>query len=244
MARQLHLSRSTKGCSDCFFFFHLNDAGDSGACIFCSPKAYKTAPQRRCLSDKHPSCSLHQRNSIQAYLLSSMHVQTNTYTQSYHNVFHICKTLSNTLPIYAQMNSKFNVECDNPFMQVCKSLGANCELCVRTTSNASLCAKSGLLCQNPRNCGVFLRGQLPNFVAVILWNRMDNRQAGEKTIAVTSRELEILRLLAKGYSSTKIAGEMGLRPETIVWYRKGLHIKFDVHSTAELLVKAIEKDIL
>ena len=73
---------------------------------------------------------------------------------------------------------------------------------------------------------------------------MDNRQAGEKTIAVTSRELEILRLLAKGYSSTKIAGEMGLRPETIVWYRKGLHIKFDVHSTAELLVKAIEKDIL
>lgn len=66
----------------------------------------------------------------------------------------------------------------------------------------------------------------------------------EAIIVVTPRELEVLRLLAKGFSSNKIAEELGLRPETIVWYRKGLHIKFDVHSTAELLVKAMEQRIL
>lgn len=37
---------------------------------------------------------------------------------------------------------------------------------------------------------------------------------------------------------------MNVRPETIVWYRKQLHLKFDVHSTAELLVKAIEQKII
>lgn len=81
-------------------------------------------------------------------------------------------------------------------------------------------------------------------MAVILRYRMGNKQKDENTYVVTPRELEVLRMLAKGYSSTKIAAEMGLRRKTIVWYRKGLHIKFDVHSTTELLVKAIEKNIL
>lgn len=72
---------------------------------------------------------------------------------------------------------------------------------------------------------------------------MDKTPSGDN-ITVTAKELEILRLLAKGFSSRTIAGRMGLKPETIVWYRKGLHLKFDVHSTAELLVKAMEYGIL
>ena len=63
-------------------------------------------------------------------------------------------------------------------------------------------------------------------------------------INLSARELEILRLLAQGLSSVSIAGQLGLKPETIVWYRKGLHIKFDVHSTAELMVKAKEMNFI
>lgn len=72
---------------------------------------------------------------------------------------------------------------------------------------------------------------------------MDYKKTKDATI-ITPRELEVMRLLAKGLSSNKIAKEMHLSPDTIIWYRKGLHLKFDVHSTAELLVKAMEQDLL
>ncbi|MBR1569139.1 MAG: helix-turn-helix transcriptional regulator [Bacteroidales bacterium] len=69
-----------------------------------------------------------------------------------------------------------------------------------------------------------------------------NMQPSE--IKVTGRELEILRLLAKGLSTPKIAEELKLGTETILWYRKGLHRKFNVHSTVELLFKAMELHII
>lgn len=61
---------------------------------------------------------------------------------------------------------------------------------------------------------------------------------------LTDRELQILRLLAQGQSSTKIAEALELSPSTIMWYRKRLHLKFDVHSTAELVVVATKQGIL
>lgn len=63
-------------------------------------------------------------------------------------------------------------------------------------------------------------------------------------VHLNRRELEILRLLAKGLSTRKIADEIGLGSETVLWYRKGLHKKFKVHSTAELVYKAVEQSIL
>ena len=52
------------------------------------------------------------------------------------------------------------------------------------------------------------------------------------TEPLNGRELEILRRIAKGQSSTQIAEALHLRPNTILWYRKRLHLKFDVHSVA------------
>lgn len=42
-------------------------------------------------------------------------------------------------------------------------------------------------------------------------------------VSLTRRELDVLRLLAKGYTSTKIAESLGLKPPTVMWYRKRLH---------------------
>lgn len=64
------------------------------------------------------------------------------------------------------------------------------------------------------------------------------------TEPLNGRELEILRRIARGQSSTQIARAMNLRPNTILWYRKRLHLKFDVHSIAELVVAATEQGIL
>ncbi len=61
---------------------------------------------------------------------------------------------------------------------------------------------------------------------------------------LTEQEIAVLRLIAQGLSTDKIAQSLGLKPDTIRWYRKRLHVKFEVHNMAELLAKAYEKQIL
>ena len=63
-------------------------------------------------------------------------------------------------------------------------------------------------------------------------------------ISLTDQEVAILRLIAAGQSTKKIADTMGLKPPTIMWYRKRLHKKFKVHNIAGLLFKAMEQKIL
>ena len=71
-----------------------------------------------------------------------------------------------------------------------------------------------------------------------------NSNGSFPSLKLTARESEILALLAKGKSSKAVASELNLSPETIIWYRKQLHRKFGVHSTAELLMKAVEYQLL
>lgn len=72
---------------------------------------------------------------------------------------------------------------------------------------------------------------------------MDNDK-NSTTPVLTEQELTILRLIAQGLSTDMIAQSIGLKPDTVRWYRKRLHVKFDVHNMAELLAKAFEKQIL
>ena len=62
-------------------------------------------------------------------------------------------------------------------------------------------------------------------------------------ISLTDQEVAILRLIAAGQSTNKIADSMGLKPPTVMWYRKRLHKKFEVHNMAELVHKAGELHI-
>ena len=52
-------------------------------------------------------------------------------------------------------------------------------------------------------------------------------------VSLTRRELDVLRLLAKGYTSTWIAYEMGVNEQTVFWYRKRLYAKLNVHSAVQ-----------
>ena len=72
---------------------------------------------------------------------------------------------------------------------------------------------------------------------------MELDEATDK-ISLTDIEVAILRLIAAGQSTNRIAHSMSLKPSTVTWYRKRLHMKFKVHNMAELLYKAIEQKIL
>ncbi len=72
---------------------------------------------------------------------------------------------------------------------------------------------------------------------------MANRNAPE-IISLTRREMEVLRLLSKGYTTPLIAAELGIGKETVLSYRKQLHQKFNVSRVGELIYKATELDLI
>ena len=72
---------------------------------------------------------------------------------------------------------------------------------------------------------------------------MDNENM-QQAVSLTGRETEVLRLLAKGYSTPQIAAELGIRPDTVLGYRKQLHKKLCVNKATELVFKAGELHLL
>lgn len=61
---------------------------------------------------------------------------------------------------------------------------------------------------------------------------------------LNDRELVILRMVAEGRTSAKIAAELSLSPETIKWYRKKLLAKFDADNAASLIRKALAAGLI
>lgn len=61
---------------------------------------------------------------------------------------------------------------------------------------------------------------------------------------LTRREKQVLRLVASGLSSRRIATELGLSPETVRSYRKSLMRKLGVSGVAGLVPLAVAADIL
>ena len=65
-----------------------------------------------------------------------------------------------------------------------------------------------------------------------------------KSIKLTRREMSILQEVAIGRTTPQIAGDLGLSPETVKWYRKQLLVKFSATTSAEVVRKAIMNKIL
>jgi DNA-binding NarL/FixJ family response regulator len=57
-------------------------------------------------------------------------------------------------------------------------------------------------------------------------------------ILITPREKEVMLFLAHGYSSRKIAAEMGISFHTVESFRKKLLHKFNVKTTVEMVLIA------
>ena len=61
--------------------------------------------------------------------------------------------------------------------------------------------------------------------------------------ALTSREREILKLIAEGYRNKEIADDLCISSKTVEKHRANLMKKLDLHNTAELTAYAMEKGL-
>ena len=91
--------------------------------------------------------------------------------------------------------------------------------------------------------GFFRNEIVSNFVIVTQSDTMADENSPE-IIVLTKREQDVLRLLAKGYTSTRIANELGISQSTVMDYRKKLHRKFNVNRVGELTYKASELHLI
>jgi two-component system response regulator NreC len=71
-----------------------------------------------------------------------------------------------------------------------------------------------------------------------------SRGAEDSYDLLTSREREILQLLAERKSNKEIAGALNLSPYTIETHRRNLQEKLNLHSFAELILYAVRKGII
>src|SRR5262249_18451028 len=61
---------------------------------------------------------------------------------------------------------------------------------------------------------------------------------------LSEREIEILRLLADGFSTNEAAQQLYLSTGTVRWYLKQIYSKLDVHSRVQAIARARELKLL
>ena len=71
-----------------------------------------------------------------------------------------------------------------------------------------------------------------------------DREHDKDSIIMTAQELAILQLIAAGQSTNKIAETLGLKPPTVMWYRKRLYAKLDVHSAVAFATEMNRRGML
>ena len=70
-------------------------------------------------------------------------------------------------------------------------------------------------------------------------HNIENRVSENILPLVTKRELEVLVLMSKGFTSKEIADNMFVSAHTIISHKKNLVQKFDARNSLDLMVKAI-----
>lgn len=69
-------------------------------------------------------------------------------------------------------------------------------------------------------------------------------KAAEGSIDLTDRELAVLQALARGHTNASAAEALGISPKTIDTHRTSLLRKFEVNSTASLVLAAVRAGLL
>ncbi|MCD6041419.1 MAG: response regulator transcription factor [Burkholderiales bacterium] len=67
-----------------------------------------------------------------------------------------------------------------------------------------------------------------------------NMQTAPTMIALTQRELDVLRLLASGCTYLQIATQLGISPHTVVSHIKNTYRKLEVHNAAGAVMRAMQ----
>jgi DNA-binding NarL/FixJ family response regulator len=73
---------------------------------------------------------------------------------------------------------------------------------------------------------------------------MEERHVEDSYELLTTREREILQLLAEGQTGKDVATLLGLSPHTVETHRGNILQKLSLHSTAELILYAVRKGVI
>ena len=63
-------------------------------------------------------------------------------------------------------------------------------------------------------------------------------------IKLTEREVDVLRLIAKGYRAPEVASLLGLMPSTVSSYIRDIYSKLDITSRAEAAMEAVRRGLV
>ncbi len=63
-------------------------------------------------------------------------------------------------------------------------------------------------------------------------------------VKISSREVEIIRLIAKGHTTKEIADQLFLSTHTVVTHRKNIMRKLGINNTASLVIYAVQENIV
>jgi DNA-binding CsgD family transcriptional regulator len=66
----------------------------------------------------------------------------------------------------------------------------------------------------------------------------------EKTVRLTERETDVLRLLARGHTYAQAARALGMSAHTVATHVKNAYRKLEVHSAAAAVMRAVELGFL
>ncbi len=75
-------------------------------------------------------------------------------------------------------------------------------------------------------------------------SRMMKKTCAGQAVWLTSREKEMLQLIAKGFSNPEIAQMILLSEETVKTYRKNLLLKFQARNSVDMVLQAIEQKLI
>lgn len=66
----------------------------------------------------------------------------------------------------------------------------------------------------------------------------------EQNVQLTVREIEVLRLIARGCTYSRVAIELGMSAHTVGTHVKNAYRKLDVHSAAAAVMQAVRLGLI
>lgn len=64
------------------------------------------------------------------------------------------------------------------------------------------------------------------------------------SLAISGREMDVLRLLVHGATASEMAGQLGISPRTVETYRNQLVVKFGARNAVDLVGRAVESGLV
>lgn len=87
--------------------------------------------------------------------------------------------------------------------------------------------------------GFYYDEQVLKYIHESIQNPTENKKSELDPNYITKRELDVLKLICKQYTTTEIAEELFLSPRTVEGYRNNLLLKTDSKNVAGLVIYAI-----